>query len=78
MNFNDQEVIIDCPHCKEEMVVKVLEITNHQTATCPSCNKKVDLAANDPSARLGIPKTYMPFEGLDEYVKKVEEKRKKK
>ncbi|RUT73451.1 hypothetical protein [Ancylomarina longa] len=78
MNFNDQEVIIDCPHCKGEMVVKILEITNHQIATCPACNKKVDLAANDPSARLGIPKTYMPFEGLDEYMKEVEEKRKKK
>lgn len=78
MDFNDQEVIIDCPHCQGEMVVNILEITNHHTVSCPSCKQKVDLAANDPSARLGIPKTYKPFEGLGDYLKQVEEKRKKK
>ena len=55
MEFNDQEVIIDCPHCKGEIIVNILEITNHHTVSCPNCNKKVDLSANDPSAKLGVP-----------------------
>jgi endogenous inhibitor of DNA gyrase (YacG/DUF329 family) len=77
MDFNDQDVIIDCPTCKKEMIVKILEITNHLTVNCPECGAKVDLSANDPSAKLGIPKNYKPFEGLDEYIKEVEARRKK-
>ena len=77
MDFNDQDVIIECPSCKKEMIVKILEITNHHTVSCPECGAKVDLSANDPSAKLGIPKNYKPFEGLDEYIKEVEERRKK-
>ncbi len=78
MDFNDQDVIIECCHCKKEMVVKILEITNHHTVNCPECGGKVDLSANDPSARLGIPKSYRPFEGLDTYIEEVEKKRNKK
>ncbi|MDM8160475.1 hypothetical protein QUH73_11675 [Labilibaculum sp. K2S] len=78
MEFNDQEVIIECPHCKCEIIVNILEITNHKTVSCPKCLGKVDLAANDPSAKLGVPKTYMPFEGLGDYLKQIEEKKKKK
>lgn len=77
MDFNDQDVIIECPNCKKEMIVKILEITNHHTVNCPECGKKVDLSENDPSAKLGIPKDYKPFEGLGEYLKEVEAKRKK-
>lgn len=77
MNFNDQDVIIDCSHCEKELIVKILEITNHACVKCPSCGKKIDLAENDPSARLGIAPYYKPFEGIDEYINKVNEKRKK-
>lgn len=78
MDFNDHDVIIECPNCKKEMVVKILEVTNHHTVACPECGAKNDLSANDPSAKLGIPKTYKPFEGLDDYMAQVETKRKKK
>ncbi len=78
MDFNDQDVIIECPKCKGEIVVKILEVTNHHTVACPECGAKNDLSANDPSAQLGIPKTYMPFEGLGDYIEEVENKRKKK
>lgn len=77
MDFNDHEVIIECCHCKKEMVVKILEITNHHTVGCPACGGKVDLSANDPSAKLEIPKNYHPFEGLDEYINEVRNKKKK-
>ena len=78
MDFNDHDVRIECPNCKKEMIVKILEVTNHHTVTCPECGAKNDLSANDPSAKLGIPKTYKPFEGLDGYLAQVEAKRKKK
>lgn len=74
MDFNEYDVSIECSSCKKELFVKILEITNHTTVTCPNCNMKIDLTANDPSAKLGIPKTYMPFEGLSEYMDKKKKK----
>lgn len=78
MDFNNQDVLIDCPQCKKELVVKILEITNHTTVKCPHCGKKIDLAENDPSARLDAPKNYLPFDGLDQYIDQVNQKRSKK
>ncbi|MFA8437106.1 MAG: hypothetical protein ACEPOZ_21575 [Marinifilaceae bacterium] len=77
MDFNTQDVIIECHHCNKELIVKVLEITNHATVTCPHCKAKMDLTANDPSAHLGEQPTYHPFEGLDQYIEEVNKKRKK-
>ena len=78
MDLNDRDVTIDCPHCKDEIVVKVLEITNHHTVDCPKCCKSVDLTANDPLAKLGDEKTHRPFEGLDNYIRQAEGKKKSK
>ncbi len=78
MDFNDQDVIIECSKCQSEIVVKILEITNHHTVVCAECGAKNDLSANDSSAKLGIPKTYRPFEGLSDYIQEVENKRKNK
>ena len=69
MEFNEQEVLIDCSKCCKEIIVKILEIVRHDDVKCPHCGAINKLAANDKSAKLNMPETYKPFDGLDQYIK---------
>ena len=62
--------VIHCPVCGEENEVNILDITNHETVSCNSCNKNFSLSDYDEDSRESIKKTQEAFKKLKELVDK--------
>lgn len=51
--LDDQEVTIDCPHCKAHIIEKIGRLKNDPLLKCSSCGSNIQIQAADLKEKLG-------------------------
>ena len=69
--LDNSKIQISCPECNTQFQVRLIQVANEETVTCPGCHKQINLVDKDKTVRKSLKDTDKAIEDLQKSLKDI-------